>query len=196
MSLSKRSWTDEENITNIDYLKTTEFKEEGPINLKNIKVNALGQTNFYIHKDFYDIQDTQSGLGRFDTLQQGIESVTNAKEMYNLMKKVEFSKLYDPTKWNNNGYDPRSELIAAAGYLTKDYLMNMTKGQFKEIIDRLPWKDWTREQKAQDGTCWETTFCEVVDVNDKVINCRFFENDDIIYRISFDKIEEITEEQI
>ena len=44
----------------------------------------------------------------------------------------------------------------------------------------------SRQERQDDGTYWESTFTEVVDVNAQEMFIRFFENEDKLYLISFD----------
>ncbi|MCQ2796820.1 MAG: linear amide C-N hydrolase [Bacilli bacterium] len=145
------------------------------------------QTNFYVNKTSSLYEDILSGKGRYDYLIEHIESVTNEKEMYQLMKDVSYYQVYDPY---NCKFDPRSENIGVVPYATKDIVLN---DKFKDFIFQN--MDATGKQvralsrkEQQNLNCfWESSFTEVVNIVKKEIFVRFFENDNCTMRIKLDE---------
>ena len=170
-------WLDEDKIKTYDWLKKYDTK-------------AIGQTNFYLNEDAWSVQDIKSGEGRFTTLQKGIDKVKSRSDMYDLMRKIQFSNYYlGYEECLNNYFDPKSELVGEAGYGTYDFVHDQKNlPEVKRILDESSevFLNMSRQERQDDGTYWESTFTEVVDVNEQEMFIRFFENEDKLYLISFD----------
>lgn len=170
-------WLDEDKIESYDWLKVYNTK-------------AIAQANFYLNENAWLIQDIKSGEGRFITIQNGIDDVNNKKDMYDLMKKVQYSNFYlDYDECKDNYFDPRSENIGEVSWAQYDLVMHP---EFEDIARSLineankGIKDMPRKEKQDINAYWESIFTEVVDVNDKELFVRIYENDDMQYLISFD----------
>ena len=143
------------------------------------------QTNFYIDEEMAAIEDYKSGVGRYDTVMQGIDAVNNEEDMLKLMKSVNYFNLYSP---ETCVFDIRSELVG--GELTYDYLMTPEKkdsiyylmSQTGQYIHSL-----SRQELQDTGEYWESSFTEVVNCTEKTIFVRFFENDMQTVKLGFDK---------
>lgn len=68
---------------------------------------ANAQANFYVTPELNAIQDFKIGLGRYETVTNGIKDVTNEDDMLDLMKKVNYYNYYSPEICS---FDIRSEL--------------------------------------------------------------------------------------
>ena len=176
-------WLDEEDIPTFTWLE--------PYNVK-----AVAQTNFFLNEYAWYAQDTKSGEGRYIAMQQGIDAVNSRSDMYDLMRKVQYSSYYlDYDECKNNHFDPRSENLGELSWAVYDLLMHPEfEDTGRKLINEAnaPIRELTREQKRNDNKYWESTFTEVVDVNTKTIFVRMYENEDMLYLISFDGTKKIT----
>ncbi len=174
---NKVYWLDEEELDSLDWLKGYNTK-------------AIGQTNFYLNEISWYTQDIKSGEGRFITLQNGIDAVNSKSDMYDLIRKVEYSHFYeDYDECKNNYFDPRSENIGEASWAEYDLLMNPAlEDASRKILNAFNTevRKLSRQEKQDLNQYWESTFTEVVDVNAGEMYVRFFENEDRLYRIDFD----------
>ena len=132
------------------------------------------QTNYYRAAELYDIQDTKTGLGRLDNMENGIGDVTSLSELFDLMESINYFQYYSP----GCKFDRRSEIIGEAGYLTFDFVYNiMRDNQIQSIINSLfgPVGTLSRQQLRDANKYWETTFTEVVDIENRTIYVKIFE---------------------
>lgn len=161
---------------------------------------AVCQTNFYMNYTAFLMQNTKTGMGRFETLQRGVESVTSKREMFDLMDKVAYSNFYLPyEECKNFHFDPRSEQIGEFTGASYEIMMNPDfEPYIAQAMDEYsaPIRAMTREQKQNKNEYWESTFTEVVDCNNKNIVVRFFENNEKIYKIDFENITKISKDEI
>lgn len=187
---TKIHWFDEDKLDSYDF----EYLKEYPY-FDNLNYHAIAQTNFFINKQAYLFQDTKSGFGRMQTMQNEIESVSTKKEMFDLMDKISYSnfyKEYDDCK--NNNFDPRSEQLGELGLLNSAFCMNPKYEElFKKMQNEytLPIRALSRIEKQNANEYWESTFTEVVDIKDKSIFVRFYENNDMNYLLTFDGIKKV-----
>ncbi len=170
-------WLDEDKLDTYDWLKVYDTK-------------AIAQANFYLNEIAWYTQDIKSGEGRFIAMQEGIDAVKSRSDMYNLMRKVQYSSYYlDYDECKDNHFDPRSETIGEMSWATYDLVMNPGfESTAREIINEYTSevRTMTREEKQEKNEYWESIFTEVVDVNEKTIFVRMFENEDMLYLINFD----------
>lgn len=180
-------WIDEENVTNhqLEYLDESEY-------FGTLNYHAIAQTNFFINEDAFSKQDTKSGFGRMQTLQANIDSVNSKQDMYNLMKKVAYSNFYKPyEECKTNHFDPRDELIGEAEGLTAQVVMSPEmEPRISEYLNAASesFHAMTREEQREANQYWESSFTEVVDINEKSIFVRFYENENSKYLITFDGV--------
>ena len=176
-SSNEVNWLDEEKLDTYDWLKV-------------YKPKAIAQANFYLNKTAWYIQDIKTGEGRFTALQKGIDAVKSRSDMYNLMRKVQYSNFYlDYDECKNNYFDPRSENIGEVSWAQYDLIMHP---KFEETARKLINEtnkgvyDMPRQEKRDKNVYWESIFTEVVDVNNQEIFVRFYENEDMLYLLNFD----------
>ena len=157
--------------------------------LERYNTSAIGQTNFYLNQDAWLTQDIKSGEGRFITLQNGIGAVNSRSDMYDLMRKVQFSNFYlDYDECKEAYFDPRSELIGEVAWAVYNVTMDADNEDIvKENLNAInePIRLLTRQQKQEKNQYWESTFTEVVDTNSRAIFVRMFENEDMLYLLDF-----------
>lgn len=153
----------------------------------DLNYHALAQTNFFINDTAYLYQDTKSGFGRMQTMQNGIDAVQSKQDMYDLMKKVSYSNFYkDYDTCKNNFFDPRSEQLAEAPGLTSGFIYQ-DEATFKYLQNAyLATVPTSREEKRAANVYWESTFTEVVDINEKSIFVRIYEDPNMEYLLTFD----------
>lgn len=183
------NWIDEEDINKIDWLKT------GPTgNEVSYTMNALAQTNFYINWWAYERQDVKSGEGRFITIQKLINDVNSKEEMYDLMRRISYSYFYNEYDIvDKYHFDPRSENLGEGQGLTYDFLFSDEYNPIiRELLDSAiaPQGQYDFEKKIENHM-WESTFTEVVDVTERNIEVRFFEDEGLRFKVSFDGIEKL-----
>lgn len=168
--------------------------------LDDYSVKAIGQTNFYLNQYAWYSQDIKSGEGRFISLQNGIDNVNSRSDMYDLIRKVQYSSFYlDYDDCKNNHFDPRSENIGEFSWGVYDLLMNpefenASRDMLNEYSKDI--RNMSRQEKQDENKYWESTFTEVVDTNSKTIFVRMFENEKMLYIINFDgtvKVNSISE---
>ena len=162
---------------------------------------VVAQTNFYVNEECNAKEDIKTGLGRYDTLMSGIKDVNNAKDLYELMKKISYSWYYtDYDDCKKNHFDPRSEIIGEKNDsgidLTYDLVMDeKNEEKISAFLNQLGAyvNSLSREEQQALNTYWESTFTEIVNPAEKTVQVRLFENESMMYKITFDGIEKITE---
>ena len=170
-------WLDEDKLDSYDWL-----------DIYNIK--AIAQANFYLNQLAWLTQDIKTGEGRFISMQEGIDDVNSRSDMYDLMRKVQYSSYYlDYDECKNNHFDPRSEVIGEESWATYNLVTNKDfEDTARELINAYTSevRKLSRQEKQDINEYWESIFTEVVDVNNKEIFVRLYENEDMLYLISFD----------
>ena len=169
-------WLDEDKLDSYTWLEPYHPK-------------AIAQTNFYLSELAFYSQDIKSGEGRYLTLQRGIDNVNSRSDMYDLMRKVQYSNYYlDYDECKENYFDPRSEIIGEFSWATYELMKDPTmESIIKNYVNQYttPIRSMSREQKQDKNEYWESIFTEVVDVNEKELFIRFYENEDKLYLIDF-----------
>lgn len=145
---------------------------------------APAQTNFYITEEFAEISEYGSGYGRYDVITDGLESVTNADEMFDLINKVSYSQMYRP----NPQFDVRSEFVDHTNQWTSAFLLDeansaTVNGYIQYVQQKYAEKN--RQQLQDINVYWESTFTIVVNCNKKTMKVRFFEDDNRVVTLSF-----------
>ena len=170
-------WLDEEKLADYDWLDVYHPK-------------AIAQANFYLNELAWYFQDIKTGEGRFIALQNGIDAVKSRSDMYDLMRKVQYSNFYlDYDECKNNYFDPRSENIGEVSWAMYDLIMH---SEFEDTARKLinevnaGVSEMPRQEKQDLNVYWESIFTEVGDVNTKEIFVRMFENEELLYLLSFD----------
>ena len=182
-SENKVFWFDEDKLDSYDWLRL------------RYNVNAIAQANFYLNENAWYTQDIKSGEGRFITVQNGINDVHSKKDMYELMKKVQYSNFYlDYDECKDNCFDPRSENLGEVSWGVYEIIMDPSfedtaRKMINDMNDEV--RRLTREQKMDENKYWESIFTEVVDVNAQEIYVRMYENEDQIYLINMDETKKI-----
>ena len=180
------TFIDEEDIDEVTWLTTGSGSEE-----RSYSLNCLAQTNFYINEWAYLREDTKSGEGRFLTMQNNINNVHTSDDMYNLMDKISYSHFYEPyAQCKALHFDPRSEQLAEFPGASYHLLMAPSlETKIATMMDEYsaPIRALTRQQKRDDNKYWESTFTEVVDINEKSILVRMFEDKNIKFKLTFEE---------
>lgn len=175
-------WLDEEKLDTYEWLKVYHPK-------------AIAQANFYLNENAWYTQDIKSGEGRYIALQKGIDDVNSRGDMFDLMRKVQYSNYYlDYDECKDNYFDPRSENIGEISWAQYDLLMHPDfEETTREIVNDMNSKNrnLSRKEKQDANEYWESIFTEVVDVNAQEIFVRMYENENQLYLISFDGTEKL-----
>ena len=144
------------------------------------------QTNFYIDELANYAEELKCGVGRYNTLMDGIDDVKNEEDMFKLMNSVTYYQVYDPYNCN---YDPRSENVGVLPFATYDLLMQEENKELvfeaidsygKEVLAK------SREEQQNKNEYWESSFTEVINCNKKTLHVRFFEDDSKVITLGFD----------
>ena len=169
----------------------------GLMEIANNKVVWLdgqqAQTNFYINEEFAKNEELKCGVGRYETVMAGIDAVQTQDDMYNLISSVSYSQRYLP---ETSVFDVRSEFVGIYDNWTYDYVMKEENRE--EVMSTIngfgeKFSNYTRQELQDKNAYWESTFTEVVDPAEKTIRVRLFENESMMYKITFDGIKKITE---
>lgn len=170
-------WLDEDKLDSYDWLDVYHPK-------------AIAQANFYLNEFAWYAQDIKSGEGRYIALQNGIDAVNSRSDMYDLMRKVQYSSYYlDYDECKNEHFDPRSEVIGDVSWAVYDLIMHPEfEDTARQVINEInaEIRSLSRQEKQDINEHWESIFTEVIDVNAQEIFVRIFENEDLLYLISFD----------
>ena len=189
-NVTRVNWIDD---TPEDLAKLGEYLSWGPVGDPTpIEINGLAQTNFYLNKYAWTLQDTKSGEGRFISLQNGIKDVKTKQDMFNLMDKVSYHWFYQSYDLcMKEHFDPRTENVGEGpgltyGILFDPDLQDYIKAYFNFYALNVYIQYPTREAKRNANQFWETTFCEVVDCMTKTISVRIFEEDSYYCNVGID----------
>lgn len=141
------------------------------------------QANFYIDKEMNAIEDYKTGVGRYNTVMDGVKNVKNEDDMLELMKSVNYFSFYSPESCK---FDVRPECVGhgitydmvmdPANY---DYIMSMIKKE-GDVVNSM-----TRQELQNKNEYWESSFTEVINCSEKTLFVRFFENDEKTIKLDF-----------
>lgn len=150
------------------------------------------QANFYVTPELNIKEKLKAGVGRYEYVREHIEKVQNKDDMFSLMNDIRYSRTYNV----DAKFDVRSEFVDAQETCqrpdddpwTYDYVMEDKDGIVARCIATINgyYPETTREERAEMHT-WESTFTEVVDIKNREIRVRFFEDDNKIYTLKFNK---------
>ena len=141
------------------------------------------QANFYIDEEMSKINELKTGIGRYNYVREHVNEVNTKDDMFNMMDKVKYSEAYV----DNPNFDVRSEFVGAKENWTYDYVMDdNNQEEINEYLNKIREfnKTATREDKKQ-YEAWESSFTEVIDIKEKTIKVRFYEDNNKIYTLSF-----------
>ena len=144
--------------------------------------------NFYKGREEYNPEELCCGMGRYNTLKDGIDDVDSKIDMMNLMRKVSYSQIYD---CYTCPFDVRGELVGTMNWATYQYIMNPEyEDLYKDVLylATADYRSMTRQQRRDANSFWESTFTEVADTKDLSIEIRFFEDESLIFKVDFDGV--------
>lgn len=142
------------------------------------------QTNFYINEALREYSKLPSGIGRYNYLKDNIDKVNNKEDMLELMNDVKYTNTYS----ENPKFDIISEFVDSKPGWTYEYV---TDPNNKEEIDnyintvKKYFNSQTRKEKQEESLFWESTLTEIIDINNKTIKIRFFEDESKYVELSF-----------
>lgn len=151
------------------------------------------QANFYVTEELSAKNELKAGVGRYNYVREHIDEVNSKEDMFSLMNDIRYSQAYtDSAK-----FDVRSEFVdtqAICGYendksWTYDYITEDEEGKAKlasclDVIQKVYPFATRDELKAVEA--WESSFTEVIDIKNREIRVRFFEDNNKIYTLKFD----------
>lgn len=174
---------------NFCYILADATGDYGLVEIAENKISFLdkqhAQTNFYVTKEFADKEEYKCGVGRYDTVMNGIGKVRNELDMYNLMNKVTYFQAYFPDECQ---YDYRTENVGVKPYWTTDYVLDdKNKKEIDEEVNATSdtLKKMTRKEIEAENYYWETVITTITNCNDKTMTIRFFEDDSRVYELEF-----------
>lgn len=150
------------------------------------------QANFYIADELSAKNTLRSGVGRYNYVRERIDEVKNKDDMFNLINDVRYSRTYS----SDAKFDVRSEFVdsqetcnhADDAPWTYDYVMEDPDGKVARCINKIrEFYPYTTRDELKAAGFWEATFTEVVDIKNREIRVRFFEDDSRVYTLKFDK---------
>lgn len=135
------------------------------------------QTNFYLTKEFAADEHMKAGLGRYDVLKNGLDSIKTKDDLYRLMDRVSYFQMYMP---NACAFDCRSELIGAKENWTSEYVTDEAnreeiEAELHRVAETV--KGLSRQALQDRGSSWESVFTLIADCNSKTLFVRFFEDE-------------------
>lgn len=145
------------------------------------------QANFYLTEKFHYNNELACGIGRYETVMNGVGAVETESDMYDLIRKVCYSKVYHP---DEAGFDVRTEFVALKDYWTYEVVTN---DEFKELVmekirENVASIEGKTRQEIQDmNSVWESIFTEVANCNERTLTVRFFEDESRVLTLSFEE---------
>ena len=118
---------------------------------------------------------------------KGIDKVKNEKDMFNLINKVTYFQAYFPEKCQ---FDFRSENVGFRPNWTTEYVMNeANRKEVEEVVNEVgnELKSMTRQEQEAANHYWESIITSVTNCNNKTMTIRFFEDDNRVLVLGFDK---------
>lgn len=145
------------------------------------------QTNFYIADELYAKQRMKCGVGRYDTLEAGIDDVKSEEDMFKLLDSVSYAQSYN---YDTCNYDARSEYIGEKPGWDYYYVIDeKNQDEVKTYLDEVAktYNSMSRQELKDDGTYWESSFTTVANCSKKTMRVRFFEDDSNVINVGFEK---------
>ncbi len=153
---------------------------------------ANAHANFYINDEYREKSAYRMGLGRYEVVKAGIDSVKTEQDMHDLITKVRYNQMtFDSA---NCIFDPRGEVMGEyraewekwGGILTykdaydpanKDYIMSVL-AKDNEVA-----KNATDSQLREVGL-WQSAWQSVANCNKKTLKVTFFEKDNLTFDLT------------
>ena len=145
------------------------------------------QANFYVNEELAELQTLKCGVGRYELLMNGIDAVQSEEDMYDLIRQVSYSQVYDPSTCP---FDTLSENVGAYPFATYDFVTDPEVSDFVIELEQLKGdyvRNLSREEKEFANEFWESTFTEVINCNERTLFVRFFEDESRTLTLGFDE---------
>lgn len=146
------------------------------------------QTNYFISPQMQTSSKIKFGIGRKLYLDNNIKNVTDTWSMFNLINQLSYSNVY---KGRYCPFDMRSETSDLITDVPYEWLMpDFTEKDhpdevaqvYKEIDDKLrELEKLPEEERRKLSWYWQSTFTEVVDIFNRSIHIRMFEDPNYIF---------------
>ena len=141
------------------------------------------QANFYVNTKLRANEEKTVGLGRYVYAKINLENIANETDMFNLMDDLSYSNVYR----SDAKFDNISEFIGYEDGWTLEYLT--AEENQVELDEYFSWiyetfDTLTTAEKMEYGT-WLSALTEIIDINEKTITVRFFEDEEKVYTLGF-----------
>lgn len=141
------------------------------------------QTNFYINKEFADVEEIKNGLARYDHIMNNIDAVQTEDEMFKLIDDITYFQVYT----DSPKFDIRSEYAGLEPHWTTDYAMS--EEHKNEIMARnaknIKYVHSVSRKDLQNACkYWESVFTVVANCNNKTLRVRFFEDNERTFNLT------------
>lgn len=176
---------------NYAFLVADSTGKMGVVEIANNKIyfneNVHSQANYYVTPELAKINEYKTGTGRIDYVNAHINNIKTTDDMFKMMNDIHYSQTYD---YKNSKFDVMSEMVDVYPQWTYSYVMDPAnkaeiEGYLSEISSQF--QAATLEQIKRMNVAWQSVFTEVVNLKDKTIKVRFYEDDNLIYDLGFDK---------
>ncbi|MCQ2501992.1 MAG: carcinine hydrolase/isopenicillin-N N-acyltransferase family protein [Lachnospiraceae bacterium] len=159
----------------------------GLVEIAENKISFLdkqqAQTNFYVTEEFAEKQEYKCGLGRYETIMNGIDDVKNEKDMFNLINKTTYFQTYFPDRCQ---FDWRTENVGVKPNWNTEYVLDEAhRNEVKAAVeaDGAAINSMTRQELEAVNKYWETILTIVANCNNKTMTIRFFEDDNRVLEL-------------
>ncbi len=143
------------------------------------------QTNYFISPDMLPRSENKFGYGRLNHLKDNLENVTDNDSMFNLINQLSYSNVY---KGRECPFDMRTEARdLLEGKVDIDWLISEDESKKEAVyvqIDKIleeQLKPLPEEERRKLPWYWQSTFTEVVDIYNRSIYIRMFEDPNYIF---------------
>ncbi len=146
------------------------------------------QANFYLNSEYKDKVAYGAGLGRYDKVMSGIDDVHSEADMLELIRQVRYQYTSDPLSCP---FDTVSEEIGEDVDGKKYTLQDLKDPEiYKTILDyQIRDGNETKNSSFDEliaSEKWISSYQTVINCNDLTILVQFFEDNRLIYRVSFE----------
>ncbi len=152
-----------------------------------------GQANFYLSPEYKDKAVYGPGIGRYNTLMAGIESVTSEKDMLNLINKVRYQQMYDPDTCQ---FDATSDLTGVDINGKKYTIKDLENPEIHELLTNVlrlngeKVRSMTLDELKSENVNWISGYQIVTNCNTQEMTVQFFEDTRLTYHFSLNEEEE------
>lgn len=141
-------------------------------------------TNFYIADEVNKAHQYQTGVGRYEAIEEGYDGVHTEEDLAQLLDFVSYRQVLS----DNCRFDRRSEFTGGLPGWTYEYVINPdNESQIMEKAaeETEKVKSTPREEMTVEDDIWETTYRNIANISQRTMTYRFFENDEYTFTLEF-----------